>query len=101
MMTGTEMITDPAMSRVLGTSWVSSCWTPRDSVHRSRLSTRNRSANRNSFQAIMNTYKATAAMAGAESGSVIRRITPKRDRPSIRPASSSDAGTVWKWLRNM
>ena len=44
----------------------------------------------------MNTYKATEAMAGSLSGSVILQMTPKRLHPSILPASSSSVGRVLK-----
>ena len=48
--------TDPAMSTVLGTSIEpDSRDSPSETVHRSGRSSRNSSANRNSFQAIMKT----------------------------------------------
>ncbi len=49
----------------------------------------------------MNTNSATAAIAGADSGSVIRRITPQCESPSMSPASSSETGIEAKYERSM
>jgi hypothetical protein len=73
-----------------------SCDTPSETVQLSRSSTRNSSANRNSFQAIMNTNRPVAAIAGTASGRVTLRITVSREAPSTSAASSSETGTVSK-----
>ena len=69
---------------------------PSDTVQRSRSSTRNSSANRNSFQAIMKTNRAFAMIAGIASGRLIRHMTPSRLQPSMAAASSRLTGTVSK-----
>src|SRR5215207_9702297 len=56
MMIGRVSTTEPAINTVVGTSTLPDSWDrPRDTVQRPGRSTRNSSANRNSFQAIMNT----------------------------------------------
>ena len=69
---------------------------PSDTVHRGRFSARKSSANRNSFQAIMKTYRAFETTAGIASGRLIRRRIVQRDAPSMAAACSSDTGTVSK-----
>ena len=96
-MIGNVTITEPAISTVSGTSMLPASWEmPSETVHRSRSSTRNSSANRNSFQAIMKMNSALAMIAGLASGRLIRHITPSRLQPSIAAASSRLTGTVSK-----
>ncbi len=96
-MIGTVMITDPAMRTVVGISMLPASWeSPSDTVQRSRFPTRNSSANRYSFQAIMNTNSAFAMIAGIASGRLIRRMMPSRLQPSIAAASSRLTGIVSK-----
>ena len=69
MMIGKVRTTEPAISTVVGTSTLpESCDRPSDTVHRSRRSTRKSKANRNSFQAIMNTNSPVDMMDGMASG---------------------------------
>jgi hypothetical protein len=96
MMIGRVRITDPAIRVVAGVSMFFSCDTPSETVQLLRSSTRNSSANRNSFHAIMNTKSPVAAIAGMASGSVILRMISKRVAPSTSAASSSETGTVSK-----
>ena len=94
---GTVSTTEPAISTVLGTSIEpDSRDRPSETVHRSGRSSRNSSANRNSFQAIMNTYRPVATTDGAASGRLIRRSTPRWVSPSTSPASSRLSGMVRK-----
>jgi Na+/H+ antiporter NhaA len=75
---GMVITTDPAMSTVFGTSALPASWAMlREMVQRSRRSTRNSSANRYSFQAIMKTKNPVAMTEGAASGKVMRRSTPR------------------------
>jgi hypothetical protein len=85
---------DPAMSTVVGTENSVSCAMPSETVHRSRSATRNSSANRYSFQAIMKTYRAVAATPGTARGSTTRRMRASRPHPSIIAASSTEDGTA-------
>ena len=91
MMIGRVSTTEPAISTVVGTSTLpESCDRPSETVQCSRRSTRNSSANRNSFQAIMNTNSPVDMIDGMASGRLICRSTPSRLRPSTSPASSID-----------
>ena len=55
---------------------------------------KNINENKNSFQAIINTYKATDDIAGKLSGSIILKIIPSQFWPSIIPASSNSFGIL-------
>ena len=50
----------------------------------------------NSFQALRNTSRATAASAGCDSGRMIDHRLWRRDAPSTAAASSNSRGIVWK-----
>ena len=74
-MIGTVRITEPAISTVVGTSMLPASWDrPSETVHFSRFSTRNSSANRNSFHAIMKMNSAFAMIAGSASGRLTWRM---------------------------
>nr|WP_246211668.1 hypothetical protein [Phytoactinopolyspora alkaliphila] len=70
--------------------------TPRETVQRARSSTRKSKANRNSFHAIMNTYRAVATMPGMAIGMTTLRMVCVRVQPSIIAASSTERGTAMK-----
>jgi hypothetical protein len=96
-MMGTVRITEPAMRVVLATSTEPASWDrPSDTVQFSRFSTRNSSANRNSFQAIMNTNRLVAMIAGMARGREILRMMVRRPAPSRAAASSRPSGIVAK-----
>ena len=56
---------------------------------------------RNSFHAIIKTYKATDAIAGKLSGIIIFRIMPNQFWPSMIPASSISLGILLKYPCNI
>src|SRR4029450_8065435 len=83
MTIGRVRITEPAMRVVLATSTDPASWdSPSDTVQFSRRSTRNSRANRNSFQAIMNTNRLVAMIAGMARGSEILRMMVRRAAPA-------------------
>ena len=53
--------------------------------------------NKNSFQAIINTYNDTEAIAGKLRGIIILIIIPNQFCPSISPASSISLGMLLKY----
>src|SRR4029453_10296792 len=86
-----------AMRIVLGISMpASSCDRPSetDKGQGPQLWTRKSRANRNPFQAIMNTNKLVAMIASLASGRLTSRITCRRSQPSVCAASSRLTGTV-------
>ena len=96
-MIGTVRITEPAIRVVLETSIDPASWDrPSDTVQFWRFSTRNSRANRNSFQAIMNTNRLVAMIAGMARGSETLRMMVRRLAPSRAAASSRLSGTVSK-----
>src|SRR4030095_17074500 len=85
---------DPAMRVVLATSTEPASWDrPSDTVQLLRFSTRNSRANRNSFQAIMNTNRLVAMIAGMARGSDTLRMMVRRLGPATAAASSTVLGT--------
>ena len=72
MMIGSVRTTEPAIRTVVGTSTLPESWDrPSETVQRSRRSTRNSSANKNSFHAIMNTNKPVDMIDGKASFKLI------------------------------
>ena len=86
---GKVTTTEPAIKYCLGVSASPVKWLiALDKVNDFGLS-KNIKENKNSFQAIIKTYRATDEMAGILNGIIILKITPNQFRPSIIPASSS------------
>lgn len=83
------------MRTVLGTSMPLDSWArPRETVHWPGSAARNSSAKRNSFQAIMKTYRPVAIREGRASGRITLRTVWSREQPSSAAASSMEAGMV-------
>ena len=94
---GKVTTTEPAIKYCLGVSapTFKNC-IALDNVNELGLS-KNISENKNSFQAIINTYNATDAIAGKLKGKMILTIIPNQFCPSIIPASSSSFGILLKY----
>ena len=94
---GKVTTTEPAIKYCLGVSapTFKNC-IALESVNELGLS-KNISENKNSFQAIINTYNATEAIAGKLKGKMILTIIPNQFCPSIMPASSSSFGILLKY----
>ena len=84
--TGTVATTAAAIRCCLGTSVESNDTIPLDNV-KILISSKNMNANKNSFHAIINTYKATDAIAGTDNGIEIFRIICHLVSQYINPAS--------------
>ena len=91
---GKVTTTDPAIRYCRGVSASPVKWfIALDNVNVFGLS-KNIRENKNSFQAIINTYNDTEAIAGKLRGIIILIIIPNQFCPSIRPASSISFGML-------